>query len=169
MKRDKNRQKTPSEKNVPKCSFVYLHICFLSKEITASRQVRLHQFCVCAQTLLLLLNCLGAFPGTIHGIGVKVFTFKLLPNNRDVLSTGAYHQQVSKEKAKGSLRPLAKAGADWAYAMSLPSLSELDAAMVFLFFLAGLSLCLTFSAAFLCAGGGGAKKVAKASLQLLNE
>ncbi len=78
-----------------------------------------------------------------------------------------YHQSLSKKKAKGSSRPLAEAEVDWVYAMSLPPSSE--EAMVFIFFLAGLSQNLTFSAAFLCAGGGGAKKVMKALLKLLNE
>jgi hypothetical protein len=35
----KKLHKTPSEKNVPKCSFAYSHICFQGKEITALEQV----------------------------------------------------------------------------------------------------------------------------------
>jgi hypothetical protein len=113
------------------------------------------------QTLSLLFNCLGAFPGRIHGFGLTFFTLKLLPSDKEVPSTGAYRQSLSEEKAKGSLRPLAEAKADWVYAMSLLLSSE--EAMVFLFFLTNLSLRLTFSAAFLHPGGGGAKKVTKAS------
>ncbi len=37
----KKLQKTQSEKNVPKCSFAYLHISFQVKEITALRKVKL--------------------------------------------------------------------------------------------------------------------------------
>jgi hypothetical protein len=110
------------------------------------------------QTLLLQLNCLGAFPGTITGSGLMSFTLKLLPN-KEVPSTGAYRQLLSEEKAKGLSRPLAKAAKGWAYAMSLPLL--LEEVTVFLLFLANLLLCLTFSAAFLHAGGGGALKVTK--------
>jgi hypothetical protein len=113
------------------------------------------------QKLLLQFTWLGAFPGTIDGSGLMSFTFKLLPND-EVPSTGAYHQLLSKEKAKGSLRPLSKAKTDWAYAMSLPSLSE--EAMVFLLFLADLLPRSTFSAAFLRAEGEGASKVTKPSL-----
>ena len=90
------------------------------------------------------------------------FTFKLLPSDEEVPSTGEYCQLLSKEKAKGSSRPLAKAKADWVYAMSLLSLSE--EAIVFLFFLANLFLRSTFSATFLCTEGDGAKKVTKALL-----
>jgi hypothetical protein len=97
-----------------------------------------------------------------------VFKFKLLPNDKEVPSTGVYCQSESKEKAKSLSRPLAKAKADWAYAMSLPYLLELEAAMVFLFFLGGLPLHLAFSATFLHPGRGGAKKVAKALSKLLN-
>ncbi len=90
------------------------------------------------------------------------FTFKLLPSDEDVPSTGMYRQSLSEEKTKGSSRPLAEAKADWAYAMSLPSL--LEEAMVFLFFLADLLPRSTFSAAILHLGGGEAKNLMKASL-----
>jgi hypothetical protein len=113
------------------------------------------------QTLLLQLNCLGVFPGTITGSGLMTFTFKLLPNE-GVPSTGAYHQPLSEEKAKGSLRPLAKAAKGWVYAMSLPLL--LEEVMAFSLFLDNLLSRLTFFAAILRAGGGGALKVTKTSL-----
>jgi hypothetical protein len=64
-----------------------------------------------------------------------LFTFKLLSSDKEVPFTGAYCQLLSKEKSKGSSRPLAEAEADWAYTMSLPLL--LEEAMVFLFFLTG--------------------------------
>jgi hypothetical protein len=114
------------------------------------------------QTLSLIFNCLGAFTGTTHSFGLMFFTFKLLPSDKEVPTTGAFHQLLSKEKAKVSLRPLAEAEADWAFAMFL--LSLLEEAMVFLFLLADLLLCLTFSVSFLHAGRGGAKKVTKALL-----
>ncbi len=80
----------------------------------------------------------------------------------EVLSTAAYHQLSSKEKAKGSSRPLAKAVKGWVYAMALPLL--LEGAVAFFPLLADLLSRLTFSAAFLRAGGGGASKVTKALL-----
>jgi hypothetical protein len=89
-------------------------------------------------------------------------TFKLLPNDK-VPSTVATHQslsKVSKEKTKGSLRPLDKPGKGWAYAKSLPSSWE-EVIIAFLLFLANLLLHSTSSAAFLRAGGGGALKVMK--------
>jgi hypothetical protein len=132
------------------------------------RRVSLRQCCFCVQTSSLLFNCLGAFPGTIHGFGLMLFTFKLLPNDKKLPTTGTYHQLESKEKAKGSLRPLAEAKVDWAYAIFLPTSSE-EATMVFLFFLAGLSPRSTFYAAFLSAGGGGAKKVMKALSKFLDQ
>ncbi len=49
------------------------------------------------QTLLLLFNCLGVFPGMIDGSGIMSFTFKILPND-EVPSTGAYNQLLSEEK-----------------------------------------------------------------------
>jgi hypothetical protein len=94
---------------------------------------------------------LGAFPGTIAGSGLMSFTFKVLPHDI-VPSTGMYRRLLSIEKAKGSLRPLAKAVKGWTYAMSLPLLLEEE--MAFLSLLADLLLCSTFSAAYLCAGGG---------------
>ncbi len=63
------------------------------------------------QTLLLQFSLLGAFPGMIDGSCLTYFPLKLLPND-EVPSTGAYCQWLSKEKAKGSLRPLAKAKKD---------------------------------------------------------
>jgi hypothetical protein len=77
---------------------------------------------LCA-TLLLQLNCLGAFAGTMTGSGLMSFTFKLLPNE-GVLSTGTCHQSFYEEKAKGLLRPLGEAAKSWAYTMSLPLLLE---------------------------------------------
>jgi hypothetical protein len=77
---------------------------------------------------------------------------------------------VLEEKTKGSLKPLAEDKIDWACTMSFSLLLELEAAMVFLFFVAGFSLCSTsLSAAFLHAERGGAKKVAKLSSKLLNK
>jgi hypothetical protein len=111
------------------------------------------------QTLSLLFNCLGAFPGTIDGSGLMSFTFNLLTND-EVPSTDAFRQLLFEEKAKGSLRPLAKAKTDWGYAMSL--LLLLEEAMVFFSFLVNLLPRLTFSATFLRTGGGGALKVTKA-------
>jgi hypothetical protein len=104
------------------------------------------------QTLLLWFNSLGTFPGTIAGSGLMSFTFKLLPTE-EVLSTGAYRQSLSKEKAKGLSRPLAKATKGWAYAMALPML--LEEAVAFFPLLANLLWCLNFSATFLRTGGGG--------------
>ncbi len=112
------------------------------------------------QTLLLQFNFLGAFPGTIAGSGLMSFTFKLLPTKEP--STGTYRQLLSKEKAKGLLRPLAEAAKGWTYAMSLPLLLEGEVA--FFPFFANLLSRLTFSAAFLRAGGGGASKVMKGLL-----
>jgi hypothetical protein len=89
------------------------------------------------------------------------FTFKLLPT-KEVPSTGAYCQSLSEEKAKGLARPLAEAAKSWAYAMAL--LSLLEGAVAFFPLLANLLSHSTFSANFLCAGGGGASKVTKASL-----
>ncbi len=105
------------------------------------------------QRLLLQFNFLGAFPGMTHSFGLVFFIFKLLPSDEEVPSTGTYRQSLSKEKAKGSSRPLAKAKTDWVYTMYLP-LSE-EGAMVFLLFLADLLLHLTFSSIFLPSEGGG--------------
>ncbi len=77
-----------------------------------------------------------------------------------VPSTGTYRQSLSEEIATGSLKPLAKAVKGLAYAMSL--LLLLEEVMDFLLFLADLLLRLTFSAAFVHAGGGGASKGTKA-------
>ncbi len=88
--------------------------------------------------------------------GLMSFTFKLFPNE-EVLSIGTYRQLLSKKKAKGSLRPLAKAAKGWAYALAL--LLLLEEAMAFFLFLANLLQCLTFSAIFLRTGGGGSLKV----------
>ncbi len=140
-----------------------------------SRWIGLHQFCSCVQSLLLLLYCLGVLPGTIlctsvetDGTGLMIFTFKLLPKNKEAPSTGVHHHSVLDKKAKGSLRPLAKAKVDWVYDMSLLLLLELEAAMVSLFFLAGFSLHSTFlSAPFLRAEGGQSKKVVKSLSKLL--
>jgi hypothetical protein len=85
----------------------------------------------------------NAFPGMIQHIsveaddtGLMVFTFEFLPKNKRVLSTGAYHQSESEGKTNSSLRHLeeAKTEVEWAYALSLLSLLESKATMVFLFF-----------------------------------
>jgi hypothetical protein len=74
------------------------------------------------------------------------FTFKLLPT-KEVPSTGVYCQSSSKEKAKGSLRPLAEAANGWAYAMALPLSLE---GAVALFQLLADCCCIQFSLPFSC-------------------
>ncbi len=66
-----------------------------------SSWIKLQQFCSCVQSLLLLLYCLGAFPGMklctsveTDGTGLMIFTSKLLAKNKEVPSTGAYHHSV---------------------------------------------------------------------------